>query len=135
MSYSFCGGLIQTAVGLAGGIRRLVRTKRSGLALNALVERALARGMNGIGLAVMHLIRCHQADPGMVMVLVVPGEEAAAEVIWRPRCSQSDWGKFRLVFQGLEMSFPRTGCHWMYGAGCAIWEGVRQERWILSNLK
>ena len=36
--------------------------------------------MDGFGLAVMDLIGCHQAETGMVMVLIVPGEEAAADV-------------------------------------------------------
>ncbi len=37
--------------------------------------------MNGIGLAVMHLVRGHEADPGLVVVLVIPIEEPAAEAL------------------------------------------------------
>jgi hypothetical protein len=32
--------------------------------------------MHGVDLTVMHLVRRHEADPGMVMVLVVPVKEA-----------------------------------------------------------
>ena len=37
--------------------------------------------MDGFGLSVMDLIGRHQAETGMVMVLIVPGEEATAEVL------------------------------------------------------
>jgi hypothetical protein len=40
----------------------------------------LAGGLDSFGLAVMDLIGCHQAEAGMVVVLIVPGEEAAADV-------------------------------------------------------
>jgi hypothetical protein len=43
------------------------------------IECVLACGVNGIGLTVVNLVRCHQADPGMVMLLIVPIEEPAAE--------------------------------------------------------
>ena len=39
----------------------------------------LAGGMDGVGLAIMHLVRRHQPDADMMVILVVPGEEAAAE--------------------------------------------------------
>jgi hypothetical protein len=35
------------------------------------IEGLLAGGVDGIHLAVMHLVRGHQADPGMMVVLVV----------------------------------------------------------------
>jgi hypothetical protein len=35
--------------------------------------------VNGVHLVVMHLVRGHEADPEMVMVLVVPIEEAARQ--------------------------------------------------------
>jgi hypothetical protein len=35
--------------------------------------------MNCIGLAVVHLVWSHQADPGVMMILIVPVEEATAE--------------------------------------------------------
>jgi hypothetical protein len=40
----------------------------------------LAGGMDGIGLAKMHLVGCHQPNAAVVVVLVVPIEEAAAEL-------------------------------------------------------
>jgi hypothetical protein len=37
--------------------------------------------MNVVSLAVVDLVRGHEADPDMVVVLVVPGEEVTAEVL------------------------------------------------------
>jgi hypothetical protein len=36
-------------------------------------------GVNGACLFVMHLIGCHQAQSGVVMILIIPGKEASAE--------------------------------------------------------
>jgi hypothetical protein len=44
------------------------------------VQCALAGGLDSFGLAVMELVGRHQAKAGMVVVLVVPDEEAAADV-------------------------------------------------------
>jgi hypothetical protein len=44
-----------------------------------LIERELASGVDGIGLAVVYLVRSHQTDAAMVVILVVPIEEVAAE--------------------------------------------------------
>ena len=44
------------------------------------VQCALAGGLDTFGLTVVDLVRGHEAEAGMVMVLVVPGEEAAADV-------------------------------------------------------
>jgi hypothetical protein len=41
----------------------------------------LTGGVDGFGLAVMDLIGRHQAETGMMVVLIVPGEEAATEVL------------------------------------------------------
>ena len=43
------------------------------------VEGGLPDGMNRIGLTIMHLVRRHETDPGVMVVLVVPAEELAAE--------------------------------------------------------
>jgi hypothetical protein len=55
-------------------------------------------------LAEVHLVWRHEANTSVVMVFVVPGEEASAE-----GASLMDGfkvlGKFRLIFQGLEMGF------------------------------
>ena len=69
-----------------------------------LVERDLAGGVNGIGLAVMHLVRSHEADPGMVMVPIVPVEELAAETPGILDAAEA-FGEARLIFQGLEVAF------------------------------
>ena len=43
------------------------------------IEGVLARCVDRIGLAVMDLIGRHEAEAGMMVVLIVPVEEAAAE--------------------------------------------------------
>jgi hypothetical protein len=60
--------------------------------------------MNGIGLAVMNLVRRHQTDAGMTMVLVVPVEEAAAEAPGVLDAAEP-LGEVRLVLQRLEVTF------------------------------
>jgi len=44
-----------------------------------LVEGDLARRVNGVDLSVMYLVWSHQANSGMVMLLIVPNEERATE--------------------------------------------------------
>ncbi len=43
--------------------------------MERVIERGLTCGVDGIGLAVMQLVRSHQADAGMVVVLIAPIEE------------------------------------------------------------
>jgi len=69
-----------------------------------MIEGELARGVNGIDLAIVHLIRGHQADPGMVMVLIVPVEECAIENSGVLDAAE-EFGKARLILQGLEVAF------------------------------
>ena len=66
------------------------------------VERGLAGCVDCVGLPEVDLVGCHQADACVMMVLVIPGEEAAAE------CASlfdglEPFGELRLVFQGLEL--------------------------------
>jgi len=68
------------------------------------VKNCLTCGVDGIGLAVMHLVRCHQADACVVMVLVVPVEEAAAEAPGVLDAAEA-LGKVRLIFEGFEVAF------------------------------
>ncbi len=68
------------------------------------IERGLTRGVNGVGLAVVHLVRRHQADTGMVMVLVVPIEEVAAEASGILNAAEA-LGELRLVLECLEVAF------------------------------
>jgi hypothetical protein len=63
----------------------------------------LTCGVNGIGLAEMHLVWSHEADTGVVMVLVVPVEETAAEAFGVLNAAEP-LGEPRLVFQGLEVA-------------------------------
>ena len=51
-----------------------------GLGLEGVVEGPLSGGMDVVGLAVVDLVGRHETDPGTVVVPVVPGEEAAADV-------------------------------------------------------
>src|SRR5580765_2994520 len=69
-----------------------------------LVEGELAGRVNGVHLAVMHLVRGHEADPGMVMVLVVPIDKAAAEASGILDASEA-FREPRLIFQRLEVAF------------------------------
>ena len=62
--------------------------------------------MNEIDLAVMYLIRCHQADPGVVMVLVVPVEELTAEALGIFDAAKA-FGKPRLVFECFKVAFGK----------------------------
>ena len=62
----------------------------------------LTGGMDGVGLAVMHLVWGHQADADVMVILVVPGEEAAAESPGILDAAET-FRELRLVFQGLEL--------------------------------
>jgi len=64
----------------------------------------LAGGVDGIGLAVMHLVRGHESDAGVVVVLVIPIEESSAEALGVLDAAEA-LGEARLVFQGLEVAF------------------------------
>jgi hypothetical protein len=68
------------------------------------IENLLSSGMNRVDLAVMHLVRGHETDPGVVMVLVVPIEELAAETSGILDATEA-FGKARLILQGLEVAF------------------------------
>ena len=101
------GGLIHVAVGLAGGMGAFL-TKRSGVCRERLVEGELAGdwareggGMHGVDLSVVHLVRGHKTDPAMVMLLVVPVEEGAAETYGVLNTAEA-FRKARLILQRLE---------------------------------
>jgi len=66
-------------------------------------KRDLAGRVNSVHLPKMHLIRRHQADPGMVVILVVPIEEPSAEVPGVLNALEP-LRKPRLVFQGFEVA-------------------------------
>jgi hypothetical protein len=53
--------------------------KAFGVFAERLVKSDLTGGVNRVDLTVMHLVRGHETNPGVVMLLVVPIEELAAE--------------------------------------------------------
>ena len=59
--------------------------------------------MNRVGLAVMHLVGGHQPDSDMVMLLIVPVEEPAAEafgILDAAKALREAW----LILQGFEVA-------------------------------
>ena len=58
--------------------------------------------MDCSGLPEVDLVRRHQADACVMMVLVIPGEEATAECACLVDGLEPFW-ELRLVFQGLEV--------------------------------
>ena len=72
--------------------------------MERVIEGVLSCGVNGVGLSIMDLVWGHQADPGVMMVLVVPVEEAAAEAFGILDAAEA-LGEPRLILQGLEVAF------------------------------
>ena len=74
----------------------------------------MACGVNGVDLAVMHLVRGHQADARMMMILVVPVEEGTAEASGVLDAAEA-FRETRLIFQGFEDGVdgpkPASVCH------------------------
>ena len=68
------------------------------------VEGLLPRGMHGVDLSVMNLIQGHQTDPGMMMILIIPGEERAAEAPGVLDTTEA-LGEAWLVLQSFEVAF------------------------------
>jgi hypothetical protein len=58
----------------------------------------LASGVDCVSLTVMHLVGGHQANAGMVVILIVPIEEAAAERLGILNAAEALW-KLRLAPQ------------------------------------
>jgi hypothetical protein len=67
------------------------------------IEDLLSSGVNDVDLAVMHLVRGHETDPGMVVVLVVPIEELAAETSGILHAAEA-FGEAGLILQGFEVA-------------------------------
>jgi len=75
--------------------------------------------MDGLGLSEVDLVRCHQANAGVMVLFVIPREESAAEAA----CVLDGYEvlrEFRLVFQGLEVRFRERGYRLKYEGGCEI---------------
>src|ERR1700722_15022700 len=66
-----------------------------------LIEGELASRVYGVDLAVVHLVRGHEANPKMVMVLVVPVEEVPTEAL-RVFDATEAFREPRLIFERLE---------------------------------
>ena len=66
------------------------------------VKRGLAGGMDCVGLPEVDLVGRHQADACVMMVLVIPSKETAAERAGFFDGLEPFW-ELRLVFQGLEV--------------------------------
>ena len=64
----------------------------------------LAGGVDLAGFSEMDLVGRHQAEAGMVMVLVVPAKEGAKKGDGVFDATEAFW-KLRLVFQCLELAF------------------------------
>jgi hypothetical protein len=82
---------------------RLLSDEAFGVSAEGAVEGDLTGGVDLIGLTVVHLVGRHQADTGMMMVLIVPSEEAAAERFGMDATEVPR--KLRLVFHGFEVAF------------------------------
>ncbi len=82
------------------------------------VEDALSGGMESCRLAVVDGCRGHQADPGVVVLVVVPVEELAAEHSGVLDLVEMV-GELGPVLERLEVRFALWGCRSRCRAGCA----------------
>ncbi len=70
-----------------------------GVGFEGVIEDFLAGVVNFVGLAVMNLIRRHQANAGMVVIAIVPVEEMAAEGLCVLDTAEALW-ELRLASRG-----------------------------------
>ena len=75
----------------------LLSDEAFGVSAEGAVKGDLAGGVDLVGLTVVHLVGRHQADAGMVMVLIVPIEEAATERLGVLDAAEA-LRKLRLIF-------------------------------------
>jgi hypothetical protein len=68
------------------------------------VEGLLARGVDIVGLSVVHLIWGHEANAEMVMILIIPCKKMATESLGVLDAAEL-LGELGLIFHGLEMAF------------------------------
>src|SRR5471032_194133 len=68
------------------------------------IESFLACRVDRVDLAVMDLIGRHQAEAGMMVILIVPAEKAPAECLGVLDAAEA-LGELRLIFQGFEVAF------------------------------
>jgi hypothetical protein len=77
---------------------------RSRVGAEGTIEGLLSGGMDLVGLSIVDLIRGHEADADVVVVLIVPGEEVAAELPGVFDAAEALWEP-GLILQGLEVAF------------------------------
>ena len=81
-----------------------------------MIECLLTRGMDGLDLAVMHLIRYHRPDRGEVMTLVIPVEKFTAKASGVLDATEA-FVEARLVFQCYKAAFRERNvvgvCGWL----------------------
>ena len=82
----------------------LLSDEAFGVSAEGTIEGYLPGGMDLVGQTVMHLVGRHQADASMVMVLIVPIEEAATEGLCVLDAAEA-LRKLRLIFHGFEVAF------------------------------
>jgi hypothetical protein len=97
--------LIQAAIGFCGRFG-LLSDEAFRVSVEGAIEGVLAGGVDCISLTVMHLIRRHQADASVVMLLIVPVGEAAAERLGILDTAEALW-ELGLVFHGFEVAFRK----------------------------
>ena len=68
------------------------------------IQGDLASGVDGFGLAIMHLVGCHQAEAYMVMRLIIPREERAAECFGVLDAAEG-FRECRLILKRFEVAF------------------------------
>ncbi len=101
--FRFVGRVDPDGVWLGGGFR-LFGDEAFRVPAEGVFESGLPGGVYGVGLTVMDLVGGHQADAAVVMILIVPVEEASAEVFGLLGGFEALW-EFRLIFQGFEVGF------------------------------
>lgn len=74
------------------------------ISVEGLVEDFLTGGMYFVCLPIMDLIRRHEADAEMMVVLVIPIEEGAAEGFGVLDAAEP-FGELGLILEGLEAAF------------------------------
>ena len=90
------GGLIQAAVGFRGGFGGFL-DEAFWIGFEGAIEGFLAGFVDVVGLTVVDLVWRHQADAGMVVVVVVPVEELADEGLCILDAAEALW-ELGLVF-------------------------------------
>ena len=98
-----------------------------GIGVEGTIEGVLSGSMDGVSLAVMDLVRGHQPETNMVMVLIVPGEELAAELACILNAAEAFWESW-LVFEGLEVAFGEGVVVGVVGAAVRLGDAAEVGR-------